>query len=90
MFYSSGTNWLEINKKLEHNFVIKEAQSIDGKTWKTKSNSIVQQKFTEEAIARPSLIQLDKVWCLFFVTGAIMTLGMARTPIESDIQCRMI
>ena len=66
MFYSSGTSWLEVNEKLEHNFVIKEAHSIDGKTWKTKSKSIVPQKFTEEAIARPSLIKLDEIWCLFF------------------------
>ena len=66
MFYSSGTSWLEVNEKLEHNFVIKEAQSTDGKTWKTMSKSVVPQKFEDEAIARPSLIKIDGVWCLFF------------------------
>ena len=66
MFYSSGTSWLHLNKKLEHNFDIKEAHSINGKQWKTYSRSIVPQAFPEEAIARPSLIKLGKVWYLFF------------------------
>ena len=66
MWYSSGTNWLKINDKLEHTYDIKYACSKDGVNWSRSNETVLRQKTKYEAITKPSMIKLNRTYHMWY------------------------
>lgn len=66
MFYCSGTNWHEINGKLEHVYDIKHAISHDGVKWHKSNKAVIPQKTPYEAITRPTVYYDGERYNMFF------------------------
>ena len=66
MFYCSGTNWVEINGKLEHVYDIKIAESNDGIKWEQSGKVAIPQKHPNEAITKPTIYSDGKTFHMFF------------------------
>jgi hypothetical protein len=58
MWYCSGTNWHEVNGKLEHTYDIKYATSDDGLNWRQNNQPVIIQKDKFEAITKPTVIEI--------------------------------
>jgi hypothetical protein len=72
MWYSSGTGWVDVNGKLEHIYVLKEAFSADGAHWTRQNRSLIETKTHLEAQTRPAVIFLNGRWHMWFsYRGAI-------------------
>ncbi|HSZ87277.1 MAG TPA: hypothetical protein VK787_14695 [Puia sp.] len=66
MWYCSGTNWHEINGKLEHTYDIKYASSKNGLDWHQHNQIAIKQKNEFEAITKPSVIKLEEYYHMWY------------------------
>ncbi|MCD6064238.1 MAG: hypothetical protein K0R82_2149, partial [Flavipsychrobacter sp.] len=66
MFYCSGTNWHNIDGKLEHTYDIKYACSEDGLSWDQTGRVIVDQVNEYEAITKPAVIRFDGSYHMWY------------------------
>jgi hypothetical protein len=66
MWYSSGTNWIEVGGKLEHVYVLKGATSDDGVHWLRDNRQILPALRDDESQTRPTVIFLDGKWHMWF------------------------
>ena len=66
MYYCSGTEWLEINGKLEHTYDIKLARSNDGLRWEQDGTVMIPQSSRNEAITKPTVIKLGDRYHMWF------------------------
>lgn len=66
MWYSSGTDWLDVASKLEHVYVIKEATSRDGLQWNRTNRAPVRTNSSHESQTRPALLRADGKWHMWF------------------------
>ena len=66
MFYCSGTDWVEINGKLEHVYDIKIAESEDGIKWEQSGKVAIPQKHPNEAITKPTIYSDGTTFHMFF------------------------
>lgn len=66
MWYSSGTDWIEVDGKLEHVYVLKHATSSDGEQWHRDNQPILPQAFENESQTRPTVAKLDGRWHMWF------------------------
>lgn len=66
MWYSSGTNWLEIDGKFEHTYDIKLATSRNGKSWDQTNHTVIAQTDKYEAITRPTVIKTGKTYHMWY------------------------
>jgi predicted GH43/DUF377 family glycosyl hydrolase len=66
-FYASGLDWIDVDQKLEELYTIKSATSLDGVDWKRDGKPLfVASPEKLEAIHRPSVIQLGKIFHMWF------------------------
>ena len=65
-FYIAGIEWLNINGKLEHTYTIKHAVSNDGISWDLTPGIAIQRKDEFEALAAPTIIEIDSVYHMWF------------------------
>jgi len=66
MWYSSGTDWIEVDGKPEHIYVIKRAVSPDGIHWTRDARPVLPCVLDDESQTRPSVIFLDDRWHMWF------------------------
>ncbi len=66
MWYSSGTNWIEVDGKPEHVYVIKSATSADGRSWTRSGAAALPAQRADESQTRPTVIFLDGRWHMWF------------------------
>lgn len=66
MWYASGVNWVKINKKWEHVYTIKYAQSSNGIIWERKNITAIKQKNSLECTVRPSIIKYNGTYHMWF------------------------
>lgn len=66
MWYCSGTNWHEINGKLEHTYDIKYASSGNGKDWIQNNKTVIPQANPFEAITKPAFLNLDGQYNMWY------------------------
>lgn len=66
-FYSSGLGWIEVEGKPEHVYDIRHATSADGLLWRRGGPPAIGQRFAEEALTRPTILQeADGIWSMWF------------------------
>lgn len=65
-FYCSGTGWIKHLGKFEHVYDIKYAYSKDGIHWQKRAQSILPQTYSEEAITRPTVCNIDGTYYMWF------------------------
>lgn len=66
MWYSSGTDWFEVDGKFEHVYVLKAATSQDGVHWIRTNRPIVPTLRDDESQTRPSVVFHDGRWHMWF------------------------
>lgn len=67
MWYLSCTEWRKHNKKIEHRYHIKYAESSDGINWLRKGVVAIDYKDENEyAISRPSVIHDKDIWRMWY------------------------
>jgi predicted GH43/DUF377 family glycosyl hydrolase len=66
MWYSSGTDWVEVDRKLEHVYVIKHAISSDAVRWTRENRQILQALRPNESQTRPAILRLNDRWHMWF------------------------
>lgn len=66
MFYHTGLRWLKGESKLESQYVIKHATSIDGITWNRNADPIIPLKVKNECQTTPALMQKEGKYHMFF------------------------
>jgi len=66
MFYHTGVQWIKQGDKLESQYVIKHATSVDGLDWKRNATPIIPLKVENECQTTPALMQLDDRYHMFF------------------------
>lgn len=65
MWYTSATNWITVQNRLEAVYTIKYAESSDGIDWRRNNITCMPYKFDGECLARPTVIKeahLYKMW----------------------------
>lgn len=71
MWYTSGSEWLNINDKLEPTYNIKYAWSENGIDWIRTNEVCIEQRNREECVARASVLQEgDKLKMWFIYRGS--------------------
>jgi hypothetical protein len=66
-FYASGVDWINVDQRLEELYTIKSATSFDGVNWKRDGKPLFTANPEKlEAIHRPSVIQHDKIFHMWF------------------------
>lgn len=69
--YSIGIEWLEINNKLEHTYLLSYANSKDGINWKTSSQIVIKPENEYMAHCKPAFfIYKDKYYMWFSKRGS--------------------
>jgi predicted GH43/DUF377 family glycosyl hydrolase len=66
MWYSSGIDWLEVNGKFEHVYVLKYARSVDGRRWERTNQSILPVGLTGESQTRPTVGRFGGRWHMWY------------------------
>lgn len=66
MWYSSGTGWVEIDGKLEHEYVLKEAWSEDGLQWTRPNRPLFERRSDGESQTRPTVLHRAGRWHMWF------------------------
>jgi predicted GH43/DUF377 family glycosyl hydrolase len=78
MWYSSGTDWIEVEGKLEHVYVLKGARSQDGRLWIRDNAQILPTLQPSESQTRPTVAHIDGCWHMWFrTTGETYRIGHA-------------
>jgi predicted GH43/DUF377 family glycosyl hydrolase len=65
MWYCSGVGWQEVDGKLEHQYDIKSASSIDGLIW-AQSADCALPCLEDEALTRPTVLESDGSFHMWF------------------------
>ncbi len=88
MWYSSGTAWVEIDGKFEHEYILKHATSEDGIAWARSAKGVVPLLHPHESQTRPTILRDDAGWRMWFsfrgshgfrTSGETYRLGHARS-----------
>lgn len=66
MYYISGIEWIKVGDKLEHTYSIRHASSEDGINWNFIPDFVISPKNKLEAIAAPTVIQIDDTYHMWF------------------------
>jgi hypothetical protein len=66
MWYATGTEWVQINDKLEPVYAITYATSMDGLTWERTGKVCVKQRHAQEALCTPTIISQKGVYKMWF------------------------
>lgn len=66
MFYHTGLRWLKAGDKLESQYIIKHATSIDGLAWNRNTAQIIPFKVENECQTTPAIMKLDGRYHMFF------------------------
>jgi predicted GH43/DUF377 family glycosyl hydrolase len=66
MWYSSGTDWVEIEGKLEHVYVLKYAHSEDGIEWTRTNRAVIPQRLPMESQTKPAVIRIAGQYHMWF------------------------
>jgi hypothetical protein len=66
VWYVSGLSWVEIGGRVEPVYGIKYGESADGINWKRSGDLVIPQRHAEEAIARPSVIEVGGVYHMWY------------------------
>lgn len=67
-WYISCTGWLEVNGRMEPNYLIKYAESKDGIRWQRYAEPCIPYKYDGEAIGRPWVIKKDGTYHMWYST----------------------
>lgn len=66
--YSTGVDWIEVNGKLEHTYLLTYALSINAIDWKGTGEIIIQPEREFMAHCKPTIICIDGVYHMWFST----------------------
>jgi predicted GH43/DUF377 family glycosyl hydrolase len=66
MWYSSGTNWIDVAGKLEHVYVLKAATSTDGVRWVRENRQLLPLSQPDESQTKPTVLLVDGLWHMWF------------------------
>jgi hypothetical protein len=66
MWYSSGTDWIDVGGKLEHVYVLKHATSNDGMRWQREGEPILSDTPQGESQTRPAVFRRHDRWHMLF------------------------
>lgn len=66
MVYCSGTDWVEVDGKLEHVYDLKLARSRDGRKWEQDGTVAIPQRNPGEAITKPTVAKRDGRYHMWF------------------------
>jgi len=66
MWYTSGTDWVEIDGKYEHTYDLKYAVSNNGQEWTRTGDVALPQRTKYEAITKPSVIRINDSYHMWF------------------------
>jgi hypothetical protein len=66
IWYVSGLGWLDVAGRLEPVYGIKYGESVDGILWARPGKLVIPQRHAGEAIARPSVIEVDGVQHMWY------------------------
>jgi hypothetical protein len=64
--YSTGTNWLNIDKKLEHTYLLTYATSSDAINWKPSGKIIINPESQYDAHCKPAILEIDGTYHMWF------------------------
>lgn len=64
--YSTGIDWLEINNKLEHTYLLTYATSNDAINWKPSGKIIVKPTDEYQAHCKPTIIEKNGIYHMWF------------------------
>jgi hypothetical protein len=66
MWYGSGTGWLSVQDKMEPLYVVKYAESRDGRFWQQDDVLCIPPLHAMEANTRPSVVKTDTGYSMWF------------------------
>jgi len=66
--YSTGTDWIEIDGKLEHTYQLTYATSEDAIHWEPSGKLIMNPSNQFEANCKPTIIEIDGIYHMWFST----------------------
>lgn len=66
--YSTGVDWIEINGKLEHTYLLTYATSNDAVNWQSSGKIIIEPEREFMAHCKPSIIEIDGIYHMWFST----------------------
>ncbi len=67
MWYTTFLKWEKQGDSIKHYYLIRYAESSDGKVWKRSEHNCIDFKYDDEfAISRPSVIKLDGKYHMWF------------------------
>lgn len=66
--YSTGVDWVEINGKLEHTYLLTYALSNDAVNWKGTGKILIQPERELMAHCKPTIIHINGVYHMWFST----------------------
>jgi sucrose-6-phosphate hydrolase SacC (GH32 family) len=66
MYYCSGTDWIDVDGKLEHVYNIKIAESYDGIKWEQSGKVAIPQSTKDEAITKPTIYFDGQIYHMYF------------------------
>ena len=72
MWYSSGTEWREVNGRAEPRYLVRYAESDDGIEWRRPGTVAIDYERPDEAIARPWVIKEGASYRMWFSTRSIV------------------
>lgn len=65
MWYISATGWYEGPEGVYHEYLVKEATSVDGLDWTRSARPVLSLEEGEIAIGRPCVVQIAGRWWMF-------------------------
>ena len=65
-WYASGTDWLDVDGRLEELYVIKHASSTDGVNWDRENRQLLPPGPEPEPTHRPTVIEVDGAYHMWF------------------------
>jgi predicted GH43/DUF377 family glycosyl hydrolase len=66
MWYSSGTDWIDVDGKLEHVYVLKAATSANGIHWVRENRQLLPLSHRDESQTRPTVLFAAGRWNMWF------------------------
>jgi predicted GH43/DUF377 family glycosyl hydrolase len=66
--YSTGIDWLEIEGKLEHTYLLTYATSKDGFSWSSSGKIIIEPEREFMAHCKPTIIEVNGLYHMWFST----------------------
>lgn len=66
MWYSSGTDWIEVGERPEHVYLLMHAVSEDGVRWEREHRSILSPTREHESQTRPTVVRFGSRWHMWY------------------------